>query len=329
MKNYNVNLMRAFSGIQPSGDLHLGNYFGAIKQWVDHQNEYDALYCIVDLHAITVPQKPEELKKRTREVAATYLAAGIDPKKATIFVQSAVSEHAELGWIFNTIVRMSELERMTQYKDKAFNRGENVSVGLFDYPVLMAADILLYDTDVVPVGHDQLQHVELASDIAKRFNKTFGHTFKIPKGVLQKVGARVMSLDNPEAKMSKSQKNTIALMDTAATIRKKIARAVTDSKGTIVYDKARPGISNLMEIYYHTTGVPIEEIEKKYAGQGYKEFKADLADELVKLLEPMQKKITAYMEGDELDKVLADGATRARAIATAKLAHVKENMGLL
>lgn len=321
--------MRAFSGIKPSGDLHLGNYFGAIKQWVGLQNEYEALCCIVDLHAITVPQKPEELRERVREIAAIYLAAGIDPKKNIIFVQSHVSEHTELGWLLNCVIRMSELERMTQYKDKALVKGENVSVGLFDYPVLMAADILLYDTDVVPVGHDQLQHVELASDLAKRFNKTFGHTFKIPKGVMQKMGARIMSLDDPETKMSKEQKNTITLMDDAATIRKKISRAVTDSKGTIVYDKKRPGISNLMEIYYHTTGMGVAEIEKKYAGQGYKEFKADLAEALVQLLEPLQEKIRHYMEGDELDRILEDGATRARLLAQKKLDEAKQKMGLL
>lgn len=321
--------MRAFSGIQPSGDLHLGNYFGAIKQWVDLQKEFDALYCIVDLHAITVPQKPDELRERTRLVAATYLAAGVDPKKNIIFVQSAVSQHAELGWIFNTIVRMSELERMTQYKDKAFNKGENVSVGLFGYPVLMAADILLYDTDVVPVGHDQLQHIELASDVAKRFNKTFGQTFKQPKGITQKVGARIMSLDNPEEKMSKSQKNTITLMDDAATIRKKISRAVTDSKGTIAYDKKRPGISNLIDIYHHTSGMAIPNIVEKYEGQRYKEFKSDLGDHLVELLEPLQEKIREYMEGDELDAILADGAVRARVLAEKKLDEVKKKVGLL
>ncbi len=330
MKDINVNtFMRAFSGIQPSGDLHLGNYFGAIKQWVDQQNEFEALYCIVDLHAITVPQKPEELRHRIREVAATYLAAGIDPKKNIIFIQSHVPEHAELGWLLNTVIRMSELERMTQYKDKALTKGENVSVGLFDYPVLMAADILLYDTDVVPVGHDQLQHVELASDIAKRFNKTYGQTFKIPKGIMQKVGARIMSLDDPEAKMSKSQKNTITLMDDAATIRKKISRAVTDSQGTISYDKKRPGISNLIDIYHHASGMAISDIVEKYEGQGYKEFKSDLGDCLVEMLEPLQEKVREYMAGDELDRILADGAKRATELAEAKLKIAKEKMGLM
>ncbi len=322
--------MRAFSGIKPSGDLHIGNYFGAIKQWVALQKEYEALYCVVDLHAITVPQRPEELRARTRMIAATYLAAGIDPKKNIIFVQSHVPHHAELAWVFNTLVRMSELERMTQYKDKALVKGENVSVGLFDYPVLMAADILLYDTDVVPVGHDQMQHVELASDIAKRFNKTFGQTFNIPKGVMQKVGARIMSLDDPEEKMSKEQKNTICLMDGAEVIRKKVSRAVTDSKGTIAYDKKRPGISNLIDIYHHTTGMAIPEIVNMYEGKGYKEFKADLADHLVRLLVPLSTKIREYLEeGTELDYVLADGASRAREIAEEKLIAVKKNVGLL
>lgn len=321
--------MRAFSGIKPSGELHLGTYFGAIKQWVALQNEYEAVYCIVDLHAITVPQKPEELRQRTREIAAIYLAAGIDPKKNIIFVQSHVPAHVELGWIFGCQVRMSEASRMTQYKDKALVKGENVSVGLFNYPILMAADILLYDSDVVPVGHDQLQHVELASDIAKRFNKTYGQTFKVPKGVIQKVGARIMSLDDPEKKMSKEDKNTVELMDDAATIRKKVSRAMTDSIGTIAYDKKRPGISNLIDIYHHATGMAIPNIVEKYEGQGYKEFKSDLGDCLVEILEPLQEKTRQYMESPELDRILADGAARASLLAQKKLDEAKQKMGLL
>lgn len=322
--------MRAFSGIKPSGDLHIGNYFGAIKQWVELQKQHDALYCIVDLHALTVPQKPEELRANTYAVAATYLAAGIDPKKNIIFVQSHVPAHTELGWIFNTVVRMSELSRMTQYKDKALMKGENVSVGYFDYPVLMAADILLYDTEIVPVGHDQVQHVELASDIATRFNKQFGETFKIPKPQLQKIGARVMSLDDPTKKMSKEDKNTIELMDDADTIRKKIARAVTDTEKTISYDKKRPGISNLVEIYHHAIGLPIKDIVDQYRSKGYQEFKADLAEHLVNTLSPLQSKIRHYLENEaELENILREGARKAAALAEEKIKQVKDHVGLV
>lgn len=322
--------MRAFSGIKPSGNLHLGNYFGAVKQWLELQRSYEALYCIVDLHAITVPQKPEELHARTLEIAATYLAAGLDPKKNIIFIQSHVPEHTELGWLFNTVVRMSELERMTQYKDKAIAKGENVSVGLFDYPILMASDILLYDTDIVPVGHDQVQHVELASDIAKRFNKTFGETFKIPKPVLQKVGARIMSLDDPMKKMSKEDKNTIELLDPADVIRKKIMRAVTDTGTTIEYSKERPAITNLIDMYHHATELPIPEIVARYEGKGYREFKTDLAEHLVHLLSPLQEKIQGLLSEEKtLARILNDGAERAHAIAAAKLNEVKERMGFV
>jgi tryptophanyl-tRNA synthetase len=319
--------MRAFSGIKPSGDLHIGNYFGSIAQWVAQQHENEGLYCVVDMHAITVPQKPEELRARTHLIAAAYLAAGLDPKKNLIFVQSHVPEHAELAWMLNCTVRMSELERMTQYKD-AMAKSENPSVGMFDYPVLMAADILLYDTDTVPVGHDQVQHVELACDIANRFNRDFGPTFKIPKAVMQKVGARIMSLDDPMKKMSKSDKNTILLMDDADVIRKKISRAMTDSIGTIAYDKSRPGISNLIEIYHHASGMSISDIVAKYEGKGYRDFKADLAEHLVTLLVPLQAKIAHYLENrTELENILRDGAHRARQIAEAKMKMVKEKIG--
>jgi len=322
--------MRAFSGIKPSGDLHLGNYFGAIKQWIELQKQYESMFCIVDLHAITVPQEPEELRARTHFIAATYLAAGLDPKKNIIFVQSHVPAHAELAWLLNCQIRMSELSRMTQYKDKALSKGENVTVGLFDYPVLMAADILLYNTDVVPVGHDQIQHVELASDIAKRFNKQYGETFIVPKPVVQKVGARVMSLDEPTEKMSKDQKNTVLLMDSTEVIRKKISRAVTDSIGTIAHEKSRPGISNLVEIYHHATGRAISEIVEMYQGKGYKEFKADLAEALVKMLTPLQTRINGYLENRaDLENILREGAHRANTLAEKKLKQVKEVIGFV
>ncbi|MEI7741405.1 MAG: tryptophan--tRNA ligase [bacterium] len=322
--------MRAFSGIKPSGELHLGSYFGAIRQWVEFQKNGEMICCIVDYHAITVPQKPDELRARTRMLIATYLAAGIDPIKNMIFIQSHVQGHTELGWIFNCLIRMSELERMTQYKDKAIVKGENVSVGFFDYPALMAADILLYDTDIVPVGHDQVQHVELACDVANRFNKTYGETFKIPKAVIQKVGARVMSLDNPTEKMSKEHKNTVMLMDEADVIRKKVSRAMTDSLGTITYSKDRPGISNLIEIFHHATGREIPEIVASYAGKGYKEFKADLAEALITMLAPIQTKTKDYLDHPaKLDEILRDGAHRASVMAKAKLALIKDKVGFL
>ncbi|MFH0928387.1 MAG: tryptophan--tRNA ligase [bacterium] len=322
--------MRIFSGTQPSGDLHIGNYFGALKQFVDFQNQGEALYCIVDLHAITVPQKPEELRARVYEVVATYLASGLDPKKCILFIQSQVPAHTELAWIFNCLVKVPELERMTQFKDKAKKRGESVSVGLFDYPVLMAADILLYDADLVPVGHDQLQHVELASDIAKRFNKNYGETFKIPKPSIQKIGARVMSLDDPSKKMSKSEKNTLRLMDDEGTIRKKIGKAVTDSGNAIEYSKDKPALGNLIEIYHHTTGLAPRDIVEKFKGQGYREFKQDLADRLVEHLVPLATRVRSYLEKPtELDNILREGARKADATASEKIKEVKDKIGLI
>src|ERR1051326_4188233 len=257
---------RIFSGAQPTGNLHIGNYLGALRNWVALQHEYDSFYCVVDLHAITLPQDPKHLAAKTREVARIYLAAGIDPKVSTIFVQSDVHEHSELAWVLNGVVRVGELERMTQYKDKAKKQTENVLAGILNYPVLMAADILLYQTDLVPVGQDQRQHLELTRDIADRFNRDFGETFRLPDAFIPKVGAKIQALDDPSKKMSKSDENvngSITLMDDADTIRRKFKRAVTDSGTEIRFDQSRPAITNLLTMYQLLTGKGVEEIESR------------------------------------------------------------------
>lgn len=321
---------RIFSGIKPSGDLHLGNYLGSIRQWVPMQDEYEAVFSVVDLHAITVPQEPEELRRRTLEIAKTYLAAGIDPAKSSLFVQSHVPEHAELAWLLNTIARMGDLEKMTQFKDKTSEGTERAGVGLFDYPVLMAADILLYDTAVVPVGDDQLQHVELTRTLARRFNERFGETFRIPEARVMKEGARIMGLDDPTRKMSKSaasEYNFIALSDDADAVRKKIRKAVTDSGSEIVYADDKPALRNLINIYTLLSGVSIPEIEAKYEGRGYGDFKADLAEVIVGFLAPFQERV-AGLSDEETLRILHDGADRVRPLAQSKLREVKERMGL-
>jgi len=285
---------RIFSGIQPSGNLHLGNYLGAIKNWVKLQDEFDSIFCVVDLHAITVPQDPEALKKKTLEIAKIYLASGIDPKKSAIFIQSHIPEHSELAWILNTIAKIPELEKMTQFKDKSQKEGrESSSVGLFDYPVLMAADILLYNTEVVPVGEDQLQHIEITRTLANRFNKKFGETFIVPEHFIKKEGMRIMALDDPTKKMSKSAKseyNYIALTDSEEVIRKKIKKAVTDSGSEIVYRDDKPALKNLINIYSLLLEKTPQDIEKMYAGKQYSDFKTGLADTIVNFLQPLQKK---------------------------------------
>ncbi len=334
--------MTILSGIQPSGLLHLGNYLGALKQFIALQNEGDAYYCIVDLHAITVPQDPKELRANTLSLAAMYIAAGLDPQKATLFVQSHVKEHAELGWILNTITTMGELERMTQFKDKTGQKdGETkerknqgtIAVGLFDYPVLMAADILLYQPHIIPVGEDQKQHVELCRDLAKRFNHRFGETFRIPDVRLQKEGARIMGLDDPTKKMSKSAASAnsyIALTDDAETIKKKIARAVTDSGSEIKSGKEKPALTNLLTIMSILSGEKIVELEKQYAGKGYGQFKKDLAEVVIDSLAPLQKNYQRLMKKpSELKEILDDGANRARAVAAKTMATVRERIGLL
>ncbi|MDP1884188.1 MAG: tryptophan--tRNA ligase [Candidatus Moranbacteria bacterium] len=323
---------RIFSGIQPSGNLHLGNYLGAIKNWVKLQEEYDSIFCVVDLHAITVPQDPEILRQKTIEVAKIYLAAGIDPKKSSIFIQSHVSEHTELAWILNTLAKIPELEKMTQFKDKSQKNGrESASVGLFDYPVLMAADILLYNTETVPVGEDQLQHIELARDLAARFNKKFGETFIIPQHFIKEEGMRIMGLDDPTKKMSKSAKseyNYIALTDSEEIIRKKIKKAVTDSGSEIIYNDSKPALKNLINIYSLLADRTPAEIEKLYAGKGYGDFKNGLADALVSFLKPLQERMGAISDEEVLD-ILAKGAAKVRLIAAQKMFDVKQKLGFI
>ncbi len=322
-----------FSGVQPTNILHIGNYIGALKQWTDIQHRYRCFFCVVDLHAITVPQDPKALRANVLNTAASYLAAGIDPERCRIFVQSEVQEHTELGWIFSTMTKIAELERMTQYKDKALKRGENVGAGLFTYPALMAADILLYDTTVVPVGEDQMQHLEFTRTIARRFNQEFGETFIVPQPLIQKIGARIMGLDDPNIKMSKSATsnyNYIAITDDADTIRKKISKAVTDSGTDITYDAVeRPAISNLLTIFHHVTGKDIRHIAAEYHGKGYSEFKKGLAETIITMLAPLQKKYNEYTNDPaELGRILDRGREEAQERTHAKMKLVRERMGL-
>lgn len=324
--------MRALTGIQPTNTLHIGNLFGALLPAVDMQKTCDLTMMIVDLHAITVPQEPAQLRKNILFLAAAYLAAGIDPVKTTLFQQSAVPAHAELAWLLQTVGRMSELERMTQYKDKALTKGENVSVGLFTYPVLMAADILLYDVDIVPVGEDQKQHVELTRDLAERFNRDFGQTFIIPKPVIRAEGAKILALDNPEKKMSKSApspKSYISITDDAETISKKIRGAVTDSLEGITVDDARPGLKNLLTIHSLCTGRSLTDIATEFNTQGNKVFKDATAQALVDFLSPIQQKMTALLADEaSLIQILVDGGIKADVQAKAKIALAKAHMGL-
>lgn len=303
-----------FSGIQPSGVITLGNYIGAMKQFVELQHDYNCYFCIVDQHAITVPQDRLQLRKNIRSLAALYLAVGIDPNKSTLFIQSEVPAHAQAGWILQCIAYIGELERMTQFKDKSAGK-EAVSAGLLTYPPLMAADILLYSTDIVPVGEDQKQHIELTRDLAERFNKRYGEIFTIPEARIPKIGARIMSLTDPTKKMSKSDPNPksfITLLDDAKTIEKKIKSAVTDSDGIIKYDKEnKPGISNLLTIYSILSNQSIEQLEQQYAGKGYGEFKADLAEVVISTLTPIQEKYYELIESEKLDDILDEGAEKA------------------
>jgi len=325
-------MKRIFSGVQPSGNIHLGNYLGALRNWVALQREYESFFCIVNLHAITNRQDPTMLAAKTRELARIYLAVGIDPNVSTVFVQSDVAEHAELTWLLNCIARMSELERMTQYKDKARKQQENVGVGVFDYPVLMASDILLYQTDLVPVGEDQKQHLELTRDIAIRFNRDYGQTFIVPEPFIPKVGARIMSLADPAKKMSKSDEESeggcVMLLDDADAVRRKFKRAVTDSGTEIRFDESRPAINNLLTIYHLLTDKSAEEIEQHFSGQGYARLKSDLADVTIEFLKPIQERVRG-IDDDKLDAILEQGAEKAEAIARATLKHAKQNMGLI
>jgi tryptophanyl-tRNA synthetase len=322
---------RIFSGVQPSGPLHLGNYLGAFRNWVELQHTYESFFCIVNLHAITVPQDPKELAERTRETARIYVALGIDPKISTIFVQSDLTEHAELTWLLNCISRVSELERMTQFKEKARKSRDAAGVGLFDYPVLMASDILLYQTDLVPVGEDQKQHLELTRDLAIRFNRDFGETFRVPDPYIPKVGARIMSLSDAQRKMSKSDDDPhgcVMLLDDSDTVMRKFKRAVTDSGTEIRFDKERPAINNLLSIYQLLTNRQPADIEAHFAGKGYAQLKGDLADATIEFLRPLQERMREITD-EELDRILHEGRTRAQAIARVTLDAAKERVGLV
>jgi tryptophanyl-tRNA synthetase len=321
---------RIFSGAQPTGNVHLGNYLGALKNWVALQHEYESFFCIVNLHAITVTHDPKLLAEKTRDLARIYLAVGIDPQVSTIFIQSDVPEHAELTWVLNSVARMSELERMTQYKEKAKKQQENVSVGLFDYPVLMASDILLYQTDLVPVGDDQKQHLELTRDLAIRFNRDFGETFRVPDPYIPKVGARIMSLSDPAKKMSKSDDDPngcVLLMDDADTVQRKFKRAVTDSGTEILFDESRPAINNLLEIYHLMTGRSPAEVEEHFAGKGYAQLKGDLAEATIAFLGPIRQRVREISD-EELNRILDEGREKASRIARVTLRDVFERTGL-
>lgn len=321
---------RILSCAQPTAQLHLGNYLGALKNWVALQNDYESFYGIVNLHAITVPQNPAELRQKTRDLARVYLAAGINAQTSTIFVQSDVPAHAELAWVLSCTARIGELERMTQFKDKSKGKGEKVSVGLFTYPILMAADILLYQANLVPVGDDQKQHLELTRDIATRFNRDFGETFTLPAPYIAPLGARIMSLAEPTKKMSKSDENqnaTIFLLDSPEAILKKFKKAQTDSATEIVFDENRQGVFNLLTIYQVITGKNRAEIEKHFAGKGYGHLKTETAEVVIEFLKPFQEKFHEISDG-ELDRILKEGAEKAGIVANETLQKVYENTGL-
>jgi tryptophanyl-tRNA synthetase len=325
---------RILSGVQPTGNTHLGNYIGAFRQWVEMQHDFDAYYFVVDLHAITLPYDPKELADRTLEVAAILLACGLDPEVCTVFVQSHVPEHTELAWLLNHLATVGELRRMTQFKAKAAEGGEGaLPAGYFNYPVLQAADILIYQADRVPVGEDQRQHLELTRDVAERFNARFGQTFVVPEAYIPEVGGRVMDLQDPKAKMSKSGASPagrIQVLDPPEVIRKKIRSAVTDSGREVVARPDKPAISNLLELFSVASGRKLSELEQAYAGRGYGEFKADLAEAVVAFLAPMQERYRRLRDDpDRLTGILEAGAAKAQAVARANLALAKERMGFL
>src|SRR5436305_611992 len=324
---------RVFSGIQPTGKLHLGNYLGALRNWKETQAQYDNIFCIVDMHAITVPIDPKELHYSIRQLAALYLACGLDNRYCKLFVQSYVHQHAEMSWIMNCFTPMGWLNRMTQFKSKAGENTDAVSTGLYCYPVLMACDILLYQTNLVPVGEDQRQHIEFTRDLAQRFNSIHGQpVFTIPEAQIREVGARIMALDDPTNKMSKSDPNDhsrINLLDDPKTIKKKIARATTDSLRLVTFDPERPGITNLLTIYQLLTGQSEQEIEAEFEGKGYGDFKAALTERLVATLEPIQQRYKEYMNDlSMLESILKQGADEVRPMAAATLQHVKDVVGV-
>ena len=327
-------MTRVLSGIQPTGEVHLGNYIGALRQWVVDQDDYDTFYVIVDLHAITVPQDPERLREATLDLAALLLAAGLDPERCTLFVQSHVPEHAELSWVLGCIATFGELRRMTQFKDKAAKQKEaSVSVGMFTYPVLQAADILIYQADRVPVGEDQRQHLELTRDIAARFNSRFGDTFGLPDAAIPKLGARIMDLQDPTSKMSKSSdspQGTIRVNDEPDAIRKKIKTAVTDSGKEVVRGEGKDAITNLLTIFSVASGKDIETLEAEYEGKGYGDFKADLGEALVEFLRPLQDRYTELKDDPgEMARLLRTGAEKARGAAQKTMEIVYERVGFL
>ena len=324
--------MRVFSGVQPTGELHIGNYLGAIKQWTELQEKNECIFCIVDLHAITEPYEPKEMQKRIFETAISYLAAGIDPEKSIIFVQSQIKEHTELAWLLNTICPIGELQRMTQYKEKVQQFRKSINAGLLNYPILMSADILLYKTELVPVGKDQSQHVELTRTIAKKFNQRFGEIFIIPKVLLPKIGAKIMGLNNPKKKMSKSlgPANYIGLFDEPEIIKKKIISAVTDPGKVIKYDpKKKPGISNLLTIFSLFSGKSIKTLEKSFKGKGYAELKKSLVNLLINSLEPFRRKRKELLSREVYVKeILNQGVKGAQTIAQSIMTEVRKKMGL-
>lgn len=322
--------MRVFSGIRPTGNIHIGNYLGAIAQWIELQKKADCIYCIVDWHAMTTPWDPKKIQAYMQELVITYLAAGVNPKKSILFVQSQVKEHAELAWLLGTITPIGDLSRMTQYKEKSQETKKSSCAGLLNYPVLMAADILLYQTDIVPVGQDQKQHVELARQIARRFNNRFGNTFKIPKAYCPEIGEKIRSLQNPNKKMAKTDdpKSCIGLFDSPQQIKQKIMSAVTDTGKEIKYSPAKkPGISNLLTIYSLFSGKTIKQLEKEFKGKGYEEFKKSLAQVLIDSLKPFRQAKKQYSR-KQIQKILDNGAKKASKIAKATMLDVRKKMGL-
>ncbi|MGL2482837.1 tryptophan--tRNA ligase [Helicobacter pylori] len=322
---------RVFSGIQPTGQIHLGNYLGAIKHWVELQDEYENLFCIVNSHAITLPIDPIFLKSQTYELVKLLLACGISPKQSGLFIQSEVDEHPALAWLLNCQVSMGEMQRMTQFKDKSLKNPKSVNVGLFNYPILMASDILLYQSDLVPVGEDQKQHLELTRNVAEKFNRDFGDCFKVPEPLIAKVGARVMGLDDPKVKMSKSHKganHAIFLLDEPDIIVKKIKKAATDSMGVIAFDETREGVFNLLNIYMLLSDESPEKIEERFKNKGYGDFKKELAEVMIQSLKPIQERYREISD-DEVKAVLNCGAEKARPLARATYQKAKELMGLV
>ncbi|OPG31098.1 tryptophan--tRNA ligase [Helicobacter pylori] len=322
---------RVFSGIQPTGQIHLGNYLGAIKHWVELQDEYENLFCIVNSHAITLPIDPIFLKSQTYELVKLLLACGISPKQSGLFIQSEVDEHPALAWLLNCQVSMGEMQRMTQFKDKSLKNPKSVNVGLFNYPILMASDILLYQSDLVPVGEDQKQHLELTRNIAEKFNRDFGNCFKVPEPLIAKVGARVMGLDDPKVKMSKSHQganHAIFLLDEPDVIVKKIKKAATDSMGVIAFDETREGIFNLLNIYMLLSDESPEKIEERFKNKGYGDFKKELAEVVIQSLKPIQERYKEISD-DEVKAILNCGTEKARPLARATYQKAKELMGLV